>query len=151
MSVDVDPSIRFIDLNEHPKLRVQKLVDHPPQVLVRQEYIEFMTHVMQTKEAVQRRFFLTGQPGIGKQSSFYASAWVHATSSYGCSQSGQSVFFIPATNAQVTDGYAVRNDLTVRAAVARSWQSLALVWYMSPWSSTEIAAVTCALSLTPLF
>jgi hypothetical protein len=58
--------------------------------------------------------------------------------------SGQSVFFIPATNAvyyfseagvqQVTDGYAVRNDLTVRAAVARSWVLIdvdiaAVDWY----------------------
>ncbi|KAJ7891257.1 hypothetical protein B0H14DRAFT_1071444 [Mycena olivaceomarginata] len=71
------PQLRFIDLNKHPQLRVHSLKPHPPTVVVRGEYVEFMTHVLQVEKYVERRFFLTGQPGIGKHVG-------QATSCFGC-------------------------------------------------------------------
>ncbi|KAJ7738085.1 hypothetical protein DFH07DRAFT_841473 [Mycena maculata] len=184
------PPIRFIDLDKHPELRVHNLLEpYPPTVVVRGEYVEFMAHALQVEKADERRFYLTGQPGIGKSvGACYFLFWLLA--------SGQSVFFIPATDAvyyfseagvqQAIDGNVERDSLDVRAAVKRSWvlvdvdvgdspsaadwyprrwvkpcaalvwtsspreerrrrftdRFLARVWYMSPWSSEEIAAVT---------
>ncbi|KAJ7773229.1 hypothetical protein B0H16DRAFT_1451051 [Mycena metata] len=74
--MDVDgsepTSERYIDLDKHPQLRVHSLRCHPPAVLVRAEYHEFMIHLLNIETNERRRFFLTGQPGIGKHSSFSA-------------------------------------------------------------------------------
>jgi hypothetical protein len=88
------PQLRFIDLNKHPKLRVHSLLEPQPTVLVRGEYVEFMTHALQVEKDNERCFFLTGQPGISSRLSLFlwlalmhlgqARAWGHATSCFGC-------------------------------------------------------------------
>jgi hypothetical protein len=58
--------MRYIDLGKHKSLRVHRLRNKMHSVfLVRYEYVDFMTHTVQCEEK-NRRFFLTGQPGIGK-------------------------------------------------------------------------------------
>ncbi|KAJ7741209.1 hypothetical protein DFH07DRAFT_943611 [Mycena maculata] len=138
--------IRFIDLNKHPKLRVHSLLEpHPPTVVVREEYVEFMTHAFQVEKDDERRFFLTGQPGIGKSvGACYFLFWLLA--------SGQSVFLIPETDVvyyfseagvqHASDGHTQRNDLAVRAAIKSSWVLIdvdigsspsAADWYPREW------------------
>ncbi|KAJ7227695.1 hypothetical protein C8J57DRAFT_1585199 [Mycena rebaudengoi] len=134
-------------------LRFHKLIGHPPQLLVRQEYIEFMTHVMQTKEPGQRRFFLTGQPGIGKQSSFYTvSGFVlmdHLLSKPAWVLIDVDIGSNPSTIHWYLQLWVDPCDTLVWTSSPRgerrrhfTKQFLARVWCMSPWSSTEIAAVT---------
>ncbi|KAJ7811140.1 hypothetical protein B0H14DRAFT_2860743 [Mycena olivaceomarginata] len=140
------PQLRFIDLNKHPKLRVHSLLDtHIPTVVVREEYVEFMTYALQVEKDDERRFFLTGQPGIGKSvGACYFLFWLLA--------SGQSVFLITDTDVvyyfsaagvQLTsDERTQRNDLEVRAAVKSSWVLIdvdigdspsAVDWYPREW------------------
>ncbi|KAJ7918320.1 hypothetical protein B0H13DRAFT_1993292, partial [Mycena leptocephala] len=139
------PQLRFIDLNKHPKLRVHSLLEPQPTVVVRAEYVEFMTHALQVEKDNERRFFLTGQPGIGKSvGACYFLFWLLA--------SGQSVFLIPETDVvyyfseagvqQASDGHTQRNDLAVRAAIKSSWVLIdvdigsspsAADWYPREW------------------
>jgi hypothetical protein len=64
------PRIRYIDLGKHPIFAVHALSDRTrsPTFVIRQEYIEFMAHAINCAVPHERRFFLTGQPGIGKSS-----------------------------------------------------------------------------------
>ncbi|KAJ7016201.1 hypothetical protein C8F04DRAFT_570685 [Mycena alexandri] len=140
------PQLRIIDLNKHPKLRVHSLLDpRLPTVVVRGEYVEFMTHAFQVEKDDRRRFFLTGQPGIGKSvGACYFLFWLLA--------SGQSVFLMPETDVvyyfseagvqHVSDGHTHRNSLTVRAAIKSSWVLIdvdiggspaAADWYPREW------------------
>ncbi|KAJ7076005.1 hypothetical protein B0H15DRAFT_607787 [Mycena belliarum] len=117
--------LRFIDLNKHPELCIASLdlLSEGPMV-VREEYVDFMTHILQQRHSRKRRFFLTGQPGIGKSvGARFFLFWLLA--------SGQSVFLVPETDAvyyfsetgvQRTSGHGTHTDnLDVKAAVQRSW------------------------------
>ncbi|KAJ6454665.1 hypothetical protein C8R45DRAFT_1037644 [Mycena sanguinolenta] len=137
------PQLRFINLNKHPKLRVHSLLEpHPPILVVRDEYTEFMTHALQVEKDHERRFFLTGHPGIGMSvGACYFLFWLLA--------SGQSVFLIPETDVvyyfseagvqRATDGHTQRNNLAVRAAIKSSWVLIdvdipsAADWYPREW------------------
>ncbi|KAJ6471861.1 hypothetical protein C8R45DRAFT_1013418 [Mycena sanguinolenta] len=179
------PQMRYLDLRKHETFRVHRLRSKMHSTfLVRQEYIEFMAHATQCQER-NRRFFLTGQPGIGK--SMGACYFL-----FHLLASGQSVFFIPDTNViyyfsengvqQAIADINMDHSL-IEQAVERSWvlidadvglkddwcphswvepaaglvwtsspmatrmrrftkQLSASAWYMKPWSSQEIAAVT---------
>ncbi|KAJ7293669.1 hypothetical protein C8J57DRAFT_1704360 [Mycena rebaudengoi] len=175
------PEMRYIDLRKHETLRVHLLIGkRHSTLLVRQEYVEFMSHATQCKEE-NRRFFLTGKSMGACYFLFHLLA------------SGQSVFFIPETQwiyyfseAGVQQASATTIDMVYflsQQAVERSWvlidvdlglhdtwlpdlwvepaaglvwtsspnaycmhhftkQLDASVWYMKPWSSQEIVAVT---------
>ncbi|KAJ7489566.1 hypothetical protein FB451DRAFT_1225285 [Mycena latifolia] len=179
--------IRYIDLSKHEALCVHRLHNawDSHTFIIRQEYVEFMTYAMNCG-IHERRFFLTGQPGIGK--GFGACYFL-----FFLLASGQSVFFIPnpgwvyyfspAGVDTVAAGQSDMGDPETRAAIERSWvlidvvgglsetwlperwvgaaagliwtsspkarrmykfttQLHATVWYMKPWSSQEIAALT---------
>ncbi|KAJ7470176.1 hypothetical protein B0H11DRAFT_2041681 [Mycena galericulata] len=177
------PEVRYIYLRKHPTLCVHVLRDTSSTFVVRQEYIEFMAYAMKC-EIEKRRFFLTGQPGIGK--SLGACYFLFLLLA-----SGQSVFFIPNPNwvyyfsaAGVQRAALATTNMdrfAIEAAVRRSWvlididlaptwfparwivpcaslvwtsspqasrrhhftkQFKARTWYMKPWSSQEIEAVT---------
>ncbi|KAJ7198316.1 hypothetical protein GGX14DRAFT_573553 [Mycena pura] len=145
------PQLRFIDLDKHPKLRVHSLAKpHPPTIVVREEYHVFMTHALQSEEG-HRRFFLTGQPGIGKQPSFSCKSVGACYFLFWLLAAGQSVFFLPAPGAvyyfseagvqtfqtSPTSSYEMlASNLVVEAAVESSWvliDVLAEDWYPGPW------------------
>ncbi|KAJ7084035.1 hypothetical protein B0H15DRAFT_849855 [Mycena belliarum] len=118
------PEMRYIDLRKHETFRVHLLSGRRRSTfLVRQEYVEFMSHAAQCKEE-NRRFFLTGQPGIGK--SMGACYFL-----FHLLASGQSVFFIPDTGwiyyfseAGVQQASTTTTDMghsLTRQAVERSW------------------------------
>jgi hypothetical protein len=80
--VDEGPAtIRYINLEAHPALAIDKLGREVDQhhtkatFAVRHEYDIFMEHAMSRvsdppDDSFRARFFVTGQPGIGKWSSF---------------------------------------------------------------------------------
>ncbi|KAJ7068702.1 hypothetical protein C8F01DRAFT_620191 [Mycena amicta] len=60
------PMIRYITLAKHRRLAVD-LLQGLDTMIIRQEYVDFLADAMQqVQEGKQPRFFLTGQPGIGK-------------------------------------------------------------------------------------
>ncbi|KAJ7204817.1 hypothetical protein GGX14DRAFT_459855 [Mycena pura] len=144
--IDGQPPIRFINLDQHLELRVHKLrKPQAPMIIIRDEYIEFMTYVLQLQNADDRRFFLTGQPGIGKSvGACYFLFWLLA--------SGHSVFFIPAPGRvyyfseagvqRLVDEDLADDDPDVQAAVECSWVLIdvdignsvsATDWYPQDW------------------
>ncbi|KAF8215884.1 hypothetical protein K438DRAFT_1799642 [Mycena galopus ATCC 62051] len=114
------PSIRYINLVEHERLSIHRL-SALETLIVRQEYVDFMDHVMQGRKI---RCFLTGQPGIGK--SIGACYFL-----FRLLASGQSVFFIPdevsvfyfseAGVDVVNAGDPIWGHVDVKRALRRSW------------------------------
>ncbi|KAJ7100592.1 hypothetical protein B0H15DRAFT_454455 [Mycena belliarum] len=122
-------------------------------MVVREEYVEFMTHILQQHDSRKRRFYLTGQPGIGKSvGTCFFLFWLLA--------SGQSVFLMPETDAvyyfsetgvQRVSGHGTHTDnLDVKAAVKSSWVLIdvdpgkspgATDWYPRPWLKSCAAVV----------
>ncbi|KAJ7777465.1 hypothetical protein B0H16DRAFT_958741 [Mycena metata] len=140
------PHLRFIDLDLHPYLRIHTLLKpHPSKVVIRDEYVEFMRHALAAGDDELLRFFLTGQPGIGKS--------VGACYFLFCLlASGQPGFFIPEPDTvyyfsehgvqKGSDSSIYRNSLTVREAVELSWVLIdvdignspaSLDWYPREW------------------
>ncbi|KAJ6454162.1 hypothetical protein C8R45DRAFT_628083 [Mycena sanguinolenta] len=196
---DEEPAgVRYISLKAHPALAFEKLAQEihwrrdEATFVVRHEYSLFMEHAMSRlnnppDDSHRARFFVTGQPGIGK--------------SYGCYYllfrllaMGQSVFFLRTP----TSVYYFSSDgVQHSAAYLRPWPAIvealrnswvlvdldektdssppyifnharcvvwtssprgspmkkflktygAEKWYMKPWSSKEIAAVTERLAI----
>ncbi|KAJ7068832.1 hypothetical protein C8F01DRAFT_624166 [Mycena amicta] len=84
------PEIRYIDLTlaEARSFAVHRLFTIG-KMIIRQEYVEFLAHALRTAQKENNpRFFLAGQPGIGKSvGAVYFLLWLLA--------SGHSVFFVP--------------------------------------------------------
>ncbi|KAJ7620564.1 hypothetical protein DFH06DRAFT_1234220 [Mycena polygramma] len=142
--VDGSAPMRFINLNESPALRVHILGrPHPPTLFVRDEYRQFMMHIFSGLEPSDRRFYLTGQSGIGKSvGTLYILFWLL---SFHC-----PVFFISSTDKNVLyfskdgvqQGIPDPNDLDFGAAVEDSWVIIdvdigdspsATDWYPGLW------------------
>ncbi|KAJ7087845.1 hypothetical protein C8R44DRAFT_893087 [Mycena epipterygia] len=107
------PEVRYIDFVQHPAFAVHTLSDTE----LSPTFLIRQEYLEFMDHAItkikQKHFFLTGQPGIGKSMGIcYFLFRLLAL--------GESVFFLPNTSEQVK----------------------ASVWYMKPWSSQEIAAVT---------
>ncbi|KAJ7176609.1 hypothetical protein C8R46DRAFT_1076792 [Mycena filopes] len=199
LNEDDGDEIRHIDLTAHPVLAIDQVglefgQHHTnPTFVVRREYNLFMEHAIARvrnplDESYRARFFVTGQPGIGKTFGCYHFLFCLLAS-------GQSVFFIESpTSIYYFSGDGVQKtskeldrNAQIIAALKASWVLIdtddnsgwaphwifkyaqcviwtssplelrmkefvkrfgAEVWYMKPWSTKEIAAVTCILSFT---
>ncbi|KAF9016529.1 hypothetical protein BDZ89DRAFT_1141407 [Hymenopellis radicata] len=182
------PPIRYIDLKKNEGLAVGKM-RFVNKLIVREEYVEFMTDASAIASKGQRaNFFLTGQPGIGKQERrcrllpFPIARFppvgllpsVQSTLVY-FSEAGVEVINMPIPSLYVNTARllnAIRRSWVIvdvdasfdwlppflfKAAQCLVWTSSptrerrmhrfikhfsATAWYMKPWSSEEIAAVT---------
>ncbi|KAJ7460701.1 hypothetical protein FB451DRAFT_500318 [Mycena latifolia] len=190
--------IRYIDLEAHPALAIDDLeleVDrhhNKATFVVRHEYGLFMKHAMSRvsnppDDSYRARFFVTGQPGIGKCFGCYYFL-------FRLLALGQSVFFVNSSTTVYyfsSDGVqrteeTPTNEPTTVNALRVSWVLIdtdgesdwvppkifnrarcvvwtsspresrikeflkrfgAETWYMKPWSSKEIAAVTERLAI----
>ncbi|KAJ7211146.1 hypothetical protein GGX14DRAFT_394108 [Mycena pura] len=137
------PQLRFIDLDKHPEMRVHSLIEpHPPTIVVREEYHDFMTHALQSEEG-HRRFFLTGQPGIGNDLVVRAaveSSWVLIDVDFGGSVLAEDWY--PGSWVRPCAGLVWTSS--PRRERLRKFISRfsAKVWYMKAWVREEIALVT---------
>ncbi|KAF8888004.1 hypothetical protein CPB85DRAFT_1334845 [Mucidula mucida] len=113
------PMVRYINLAEHKDLAVHWL-DQCETFIILQEYVEFMADAA---TATNPRFFLTGQPGIGKSAG--AVYFLFRLLS-----SGQSVFFIPERHyflyfskagVHIVKGDNVMDYRQIRDAIRHSW------------------------------
>ncbi|KAF7335647.1 hypothetical protein MVEN_02219600 [Mycena venus] len=133
--VDEGPTeIRYINLAAHPILAInilgRQLDKHPTKATfaVRNEYQVFMDYALSRvinppDDSYQARFFVTGQPGIGKWSSFSFGLSAHALrrigKSFGCHYflfrllaMGQPVFFaISPTTVYYFSGDGVQKSM----------------------------------------
>ncbi|KAF7336576.1 hypothetical protein MSAN_02289800 [Mycena sanguinolenta] len=182
---DVDggpPGIRYISLKAYPTLAFEKLAQEvdwrgdKATFVIRHEYGLFMEHAMSRlssppDDSYRARFFVTGQPGIGKCFGCYYFL-------FRLLAMGQSVFFLnapttvpwPATVKALRNSWVLvdideKTDWTPPEIFNRArcvvWTSSpqesrmkkflktygAEKWYMKAWSSKEIAAVTERLAI----
>ncbi|KAJ6476228.1 hypothetical protein C8R45DRAFT_1009283 [Mycena sanguinolenta] len=156
-------SIRFINLDESPELCIDTLVwPHSSTLLVRDEYREFMQDILKL-DPFKRRFYVTGQPGIGKSvGASYFLFWLLA--------SGQPVLLFPdasevlyfslnGVQAASQRDLNTRN-LDLRAAVENSWVLIdvdvgasagAEGWYPGLWINPAAAVIWTSSESGPLY
>ncbi|KAJ7068781.1 hypothetical protein C8F01DRAFT_1119270 [Mycena amicta] len=140
--------IRYLDLRKHPSFAMFLLHDLNKMIL-RQEYDAFMSDSMQ--EGENRRFFLTGQPGIGKS---VGAGYLL----FSLLASGRPVFFIPdakhvyyfsEAGADEVGTDLDMNDMRLRGAIQRSWvlvdMDTTLEWYPPPWTKAATRLVWTSL------
>lgn len=132
--------MRFIDLDQHPLLRIRTL-EHSRRFLIRGEYTVFMTHILRA-QSDQRRSTLSPRRGTGHrqaESSPLGFALMHRTGKclgacyflFWLLASGQSVFSLPETDSvyyfsssgvrELDNEKIAREHLTVVGAVRKSW------------------------------
>ncbi|KAF7373375.1 hypothetical protein MSAN_00547100 [Mycena sanguinolenta] len=156
-------STRFIDLDASPDLRIHSLLwPHSSTLLVRDEYREFMEHITKL-DRFERRFYVTGQPGIGKSAgACYFLFWLLA--------SGQPTFLFLDTNeilyfSPTGVQSASQRDLNtrnsfLRRTVERSWILIdvdvgtspgAADWYPGLWINPAAAVIWTSSESGPLY
>ncbi|KAJ7178090.1 hypothetical protein C8R46DRAFT_1212806 [Mycena filopes] len=137
--------MRYIDLDLHPVLRVHTLLysDDLPKMLVRAEYVEFMRHILSVEASVDRRFFLTGQPGIGKSvCALYIVFWLLSRRQplFLVLQADQEAYYFSEDGVQT--GTPNGDNKVFHTAVAESWvvidvdigdSAWAANWYPGRW------------------
>ncbi|KAJ7226121.1 hypothetical protein GGX14DRAFT_643005 [Mycena pura] len=145
------PPQRFIDLEKYPEFIIKDKVDGNT-FLIRTEYKEFMDHIRRFTKKEDRRFFLTGQPGIGKQLQsvglYYLLFWLLAIR--------QPVFLFPNSRTfyyfsekGVEKAPAGFDSDSLEEAVKRSWllmdvdvgDGTADTWYPPDWTIDGSAIV----------
>ncbi|KAJ7068765.1 hypothetical protein C8F01DRAFT_622162 [Mycena amicta] len=118
--------IRYLDLAAQTEFAVHpvKLARGLDKMVIRDEYVDFMDRAAKF-QGQGKRYFLTGQPGIGK--SVGAGYFL-----FRLLASGQSVFFIPDTDDgvfyfseagvdYVKSDLSIMDHLDVKEALSRSW------------------------------
>ncbi|KAJ7072583.1 hypothetical protein C8F01DRAFT_1225550 [Mycena amicta] len=172
-AMDVDPdesdqpplaAIRYINLAEHRRLAVD-LLQGLDTMIIRQEYVDFLADALQqVQEGKQPRFFLTGQPGVGKWSSSPLPLRSYIVLGYFLLRllaSSQPVFFISDSNDSVSyfsetgvefvmANNSIMQETDVLTALERSWVIIDVDLGMLDWlPKLWVKSAACVVWTSP--
>ncbi|KAJ7704338.1 hypothetical protein B0H17DRAFT_1193585 [Mycena rosella] len=117
---DEELPVDYIDLKEHVKLRIRDL-DTCSTYIVREEYREFI-NILNARNARERVFFLTGQPGKSMGAYYLLFLLLASAREIFFLEAEHTVFHFSAYGVQMcTKNDALMADFATLDAVKRSW------------------------------